>query len=188
MKTERGFFQLKTNEKPVIVVEGKSDVQRLEQLIDADFIICNGSAIDEATIDYIRETVKVREVIVLTDPDYPGMKIRHTIEEAVPEVCHAFIDRNKASDGKKLGVAECEKEEILRALSSYIRPRETIEYRLTAQDLLELKLTGNRSSERRERVASKFHLGYCNAKTLLKRMNMIHLTKQEIEEALHDCE
>lgn len=179
---------MKANERPVIVVEGKSDVQRLEQLIDADYIICNGSAIDAGTIDYIRETVKVRQVIVLTDPDYPGMKIRCAIEEAVPEVCHAFVDRKKASNGKKLGVAECEKEEILRALSSYIRPSTERKNNLTAKDLLDLGLTGENASERRERIASKFHLGYCNAKTLLKRMNMIHLTKREIEEAMDDCE
>ena len=39
--------------KPVIVVEGKTDVQRLQNLINADFVICNGSAISEDTINYI---------------------------------------------------------------------------------------------------------------------------------------
>ena len=67
--------------KPVIVVEGKTDVQRLQNIIDADYVICNGSAISQETIDLIKELSKVRKVIILTDPDYPGTQIRNKISE-----------------------------------------------------------------------------------------------------------
>lgn len=95
--------------KPVFVVEGKSDVQRLQNYIDADFVICNGSALDEETLKYIKQLSLDREVIVLTDPDYPGEKIRKTISDYVPNVKHAFVNRSLASNGKKLGVAETQK-------------------------------------------------------------------------------
>ena len=55
--------------KPVFVVEGKTDVQRLENYIDADFVICNGSALDKDTLEYIKRLSLEREVVVLTDPD-----------------------------------------------------------------------------------------------------------------------
>ena len=84
--------------KPVIVVEGKTDVQRLENLVDADFVICNGSAIDEETIAYIDELSKIRKVIIFTDPDYPGTQIRNKIASKVKNVYHAYVDRNKASN------------------------------------------------------------------------------------------
>ena len=93
------------NKKPVLVVEGTSDVNKLNNIIDADFVVCNGSAISNDTIRYIKELVRTRIVVVLTDPDYPGMKIRNKIAQEVPEVYHAYVDRKKASNGKKLGVA-----------------------------------------------------------------------------------
>ena len=39
---------------------------------------------------------KQEGVIVLTDPDFPGDKIRHTITEHVSGVKHAYLDREKA--------------------------------------------------------------------------------------------
>ena len=67
--------------KPVFVVEGKTDVSKLTNLIDADFVITNGAAIPEDTILYLKELVKTRKVIVLTDPDFPGLQIRNKISQ-----------------------------------------------------------------------------------------------------------
>ena len=63
-------------------------------------------------------TVKTRKVIVLTDPDFPGLQIRNKISQEVEGVYHAYVDRKKASNGKKLGVAECEIEELKNAISN----------------------------------------------------------------------
>ena len=38
----------------------------------------------------------MRGVIVLTDPDFPGEKIRKIITEHVPDCKHAFIDKKSA--------------------------------------------------------------------------------------------
>lgn len=176
------------NKRPVLVVEGVSDVNRLTNLIDADFVICNGSAITQETIDYIKELVKSRIVIVLTDPDFPGLQIRNKIQEQVPEVYHAYVDRKKASNGKKLGIAECEKEEILRAISEYVTYNNDVEFQLTMRDMVELKLTGDvLAKKNREKVSNYFHTGYSNAKTLLKHLNMLGVTKEEIEEVVNGC-
>lgn len=43
-------------------------------------------------LDVIRKAQETRGVIVLTDPDFPGDKIRNTIRDAVPGVKHAYID------------------------------------------------------------------------------------------------
>lgn len=174
--------------KPVIVVEGKSDVQRLENLIDADFVICNGSSISQETIDLIKELSKQRKVIILTDPDYPGIQIRNKISSQVDNIHHAFVDRKKSSNGKKLGVAECEKAEILRALNNYVTFTKESTTKITMQDLIELGLNGNENSkEKREFISKKFNLGYGNAKTILKRINMLNITLEALKEALNDC-
>ncbi len=43
---------------------------------------------------------KVEALSVLTDPDFPGDKIRSTITEHVKGVKHAYIDREKAKNKK----------------------------------------------------------------------------------------
>jgi len=55
------------------------------------------------------------------------------------------------------------------------------------QDFISLGLSGNnKSSMLREKVIKKFHLGYGNAKTVLKRLNMLGVTLKELEEIIYD--
>lgn len=180
------FFNISLD-KPVIVVEGPSDVNRLTSIINADFVICNGAAISKETISYIKELVKTREVIVLTDPDYPGIQIRNKIAKAVPNVKHAFIDRTKASNGKKLGVAECQKDELIRALTNYVSFDSQSPGSLTLSDLMKLDLIGGKNSSiKREKIANHFNIGHVNAKTFLKRLNMLNISLSELEELQND--
>ena len=51
-------------------------------------------------LEVIRNAQQSRGVIVLTDPDFPGDKIRSTITEHVKGVKHAYIDREKAKNKK----------------------------------------------------------------------------------------
>ena len=75
---------------PVIVVEGRDDTRRLREIYpEIETIETNGSAIDEETIALIQKALQTREVIVFTDPDYPGTRIRNIIQERVPGVKHA---------------------------------------------------------------------------------------------------
>ncbi len=177
------------NNKPVLVVEGVSDMNRLNNIIEADFVICNGSAISKETIMYISKLVKTREVIVLTDPDYPGLQIRNKISSAVPQVKHAFVSREKSSNGKKLGVAECQKDEIIKALSNAVSFVSYEEGNLKMEDLVLMFLVGNNnSSYLRKKVADYYGVGYVNAKTLLKRLNMLGITKEELEGVINDLQ
>ena len=84
--------------KEVIVVEGTSDVVTLSNLIDADFIITHGSAISQETLDLIKVANETRGVIIFTDPDFPGEKIRKTIIDYIGDCKHAFV---RAKDAKK---------------------------------------------------------------------------------------
>ena len=103
---------------PVIVVEGKTDIAKLEKITNAILISTNGSSVPRETLDYIKELSKERKIIILTDPDYPGLRIRNIINQEIPNAYNAFVSRDKASNGKKLGVAETPIEEIVRALEN----------------------------------------------------------------------
>lgn len=171
--------------KPVIVVEGTSDVNRLRNLVDCDFVITNGSAISKDTIEYIKELSKTRRIIVFTDPDYQGKLIRSKIEREVKQVEHCFINKEYAVKGKKLGVCECEKKELLRALNQVLNfktPYPFLNQTISYNDLMELKLTGYEDSlKRREYISNKIPIGRTNAKTFLKRINQLGVSLKKLK-------
>ena len=167
--------------KEIIVVEGKTDTAIIKKLFDADTIETNGLAMSEETLDFIAEAKKTRGIIVLTDPDYPGMKIRNRIIERVPEAKHAFVDKKDAIGKKKLGIAEAREEAIVEALNHLVS-FENEEESLSWSEFIDLDIIGNK--QRRLKVYDLFHLGYGNAKTLFKRLNMAHITYDDIKKKL----
>ena len=64
---------MKINE--FIVVEGRDDTERVKRAVECDTIETNGSAINEQTLEVIRNAQQSRGVIVLTDPDFPEIKL-----------------------------------------------------------------------------------------------------------------
>lgn len=170
----------------VLIVEGKSDKQFLETFLDADFLICNGSAIDGFDYEYLSTIVKTRGAIILTDPDYPGQKIRNEIDSKVPGCKHAFVRKEVSIKHHKVGVAESTKEEVLFALENVVSFDKHINGNLTLNDLLDLNVAGSNSKNIKKIVCEHFHIGVCNTKTMLKRLNMLGITKTELEKCVHD--
>lgn len=163
--------------KEVIVVEGKTDTAIIKKLFQAQTIETHGLAMSEETLDLIEKTNEVRGVIVLTDPDYPGMKIRDRIIKRVPTAQHAFVDKKDAIGEKKLGIAEAREDAIIQALENVVSFSDD-EESITWEEFISLDIIGNK--KRRLDIYDMFHLGYGNAKTLFKRLNMAHITKAEI--------
>ena len=84
----------------IIVVEGKDDTARIKLAVEADTIETNGSALDEATIQRVMKAHETRGVIVLTDPDFPGGKIRETLTQRIPTIKHAFVRKEDCQIGR----------------------------------------------------------------------------------------
>lgn len=87
--------------KEIIVVEGKDDTVAIKRAVDADTIETNGSAIGEHVIEQVKLAQQKRGVIILTDPDYPGERIRKIISEMVPGCKHAFLPKEEALAKRK---------------------------------------------------------------------------------------
>lgn len=173
--------------KPVIVVEGTSDVNKLCLLVDADFVITNGSEVSRETIEYIRKLSLSRQIIIFTDPDFPGLQIRNKINQEVEGCYNAFVRKEKATKKHKVGIAECDEKEIKEALENILLYKEIDinDYQITNQDIISLNLNGSRdSSLRRDFVSKHFYFGKTNAKTFLKRINMLNITLEELKEVL----
>lgn len=181
------LFGGKMKIKEIIVVEGKDDTRAIQNAVHADTIETNGSAVTNETIEKIKHAQKVRGVIILTDPDYPGEKIRKIITEHVPGCKHAFIDKKMAiaDNGKGLGVEHASPETIQEALKdAQIMHNESQEL-ITKIDLIEAGLIGlPQSKARRERLGQILKIGYTNGKQLHKRLQMFQIEKDTFDEAV----
>lgn len=173
--------------KEVIVVEGKDDTTAIRRAVDADTIETNGSAINEETIEKIKLAQKTRGVIVLTDPDFPGEKIRNTITQRVPGCKHAFLAKEDAlkNKGRGLGVEHASPQAILNALHEAHEMSETIMEEITQEDLIDAGLIGGLGAkERRESLGKILKIGYTNGKQLHKRLMMFQISRAEFSAAL----
>ncbi len=108
--------------KEIIVVEGKDDTTAIQRAVQADTIETNGSAISAETLKRIQHAQEKRGVIVFTDPDYPGRRIRAIIEEHVQGVKHAFLPKAKtiAKNGKGLGIEHAADKDIRERLGDIL--------------------------------------------------------------------
>ena len=176
---------MKTVINGIIVVEGITDVSFLCEFIDAEFVTTNGSEIPEETIKYLKNSQEKRDIFVLTDPDSPGKKIRDTLDQFIPNLKHCFVSKEHSIKKNKVGVAESTKEEVLKALANFIETKKDEVGAITHSDLNKLGLEGSEdSSKNRQKVIDKYHLGFCNAKTFLKRVNYSHLTLEDLKKCL----
>lgn len=173
--------------KEIIVVEGKDDTTAIKRAVEADTIETNGSAINEETIEKIKLAQATRGVIVFTDPDFPGQKIRQTITAHVPECKHAFIPKEDAlhKHGRGVGVEHASPEVIRNALKdAHLMADDAVE-EISQEDLLVAGLIGGTGSkERREKLGKLLKIGYTNGKQLHKRLQMFQITQNDFAQAI----
>lgn len=174
--------------KEIIVVEGKDDTIAVKRAVNADTIETNGSAISKETLNQIAHAQSKRGVIVFTDPDYPGRRIRAIIEENIPGVKHAFLPREKAisKNGKSLGIEHASDEDIKKALENVYSPNldDTVEL-ISMDDLYSARLIGHmQAKERRKKLGEILNIGMTNGKTLYKRLAMFQISMEQFKEAV----
>lgn len=176
--------------KEVLIVEGRSDVARIRAShIDVDMITTDGFNLRPATLEQIRCAYEKRGIIILTDPDGAGERIRTYLSERFPKAKHAFIPRKDAIANNDLGVEQASAEAIRLALSktrcAVYEPQEIF----TMQDMLAAKLNGTAdAADRRAAVGAVLGIGYGNAKQFLKRLNHYGVTRHEWERAIAELD
>ncbi|MCR5794459.1 MAG: ribonuclease M5 [Solobacterium sp.] len=172
----------------VIVVEGRNDTSVLKQYFLCDTIETHGTCLSEFTLNLIRSAQKKRGVIILTDPDSPGNRIRHEINQKVPGCLNAYIDKDKAKTDKKVGVEHADREAIEEALMNLVTYRSD-EETFTMNDMYKYGLAGRQDSAKlREKAGRILHIGTCSAKTFRARLNSLLTTKEELKEVLEKCQ
>ncbi|GED33474.1 MULTISPECIES: ribonuclease M5 [Brevibacillus] len=171
--------------KELIVVEGRDDTVAIKRAVNADTIETGGSAIHTWVIEKIRLAQQKRGVIIFTDPDYQGERIRRIISKAVPGCKHAFITQEDGTKKGDIGVENASPEVIVRALADVRTEMIESAGEITAEDMLAYGLTsGGDSKERRIKLGEKLGIGYANAKQLLARLNAFQIKREEFEAAM----
>ncbi len=169
----------------VIIVEGIHDEAKIKEVYpDANCVITNGSEISDDTLNLIKKLSEQNEIIIFTDPDAPGERIRKRIMDVVPSATHAFLKKAKciSKNKKKVGIEHAAKEDIEESLHSLLRVK-TEQAILTMNDLIDLNLAGSSSASlRRDLLSARLNIGKPNAKTFLKRLMMFGISYKQLEE------
>lgn len=171
----------------IIIVEGVHDEIKIKSVYPtAECIITNGSEISKETIKLIKTLALSHNIIIFTDPDSPGERIRKIVQEAVPNAKQAFLRKKDciSNNRKKVGIEHASKKAIIEALENVFEPNLKIET-ITNRDLYALGLIGeNSSADIRNKVSNYLNIGRPNAKTFLKRLNLLKIDRKKLEEII----
>ncbi len=177
----------------VIVVEGKDDTVAIRRAVEAETIETGGSAIGEEVLRRIELAAARRGVIIFTDPDHAGERIRKIVAARVPGCKHAFLPQEEATYKGDIGIENASPASIKRALAavrSEIPAGEAPEGQVvTWQALMEAGLIVHpEAASRRLAVGKLLGIGYANGKQFHKRCAMFRITPEEFREALASME
>ena len=171
--------------KEVIVVEGRDDVRAVKRALDAEMIITHGFGMTENTLKRIEFAQEKKGVIIFTDPDFAGEKIRKRIADRIKGCKHAFLSREEATKDGDIGIENASPESIIMALKKVRVETEEKREEFQKIDLVKNNLVGSQdASARRDQVGQELGIGYANAKQFLNRLNNYSITREEFEEVI----
>jgi ribonuclease M5 len=173
--------------KEVIVVEGRDDISAVKAAVDAEVLQVNGFAVrKKETVEKIKTANSKNGIIILTDPDFAGEKIRKFIQSHCPEAKHAYIRRIEGTKEGDVGVENANAQAILRALEkARCEVVDGNREEFTMEELMDLGFTGKEDSTKlRELLGANLGIGYSNAKQLLSKLNRYGITRDEFNEAV----
>ena len=179
-----------------IIVEGKYDKIKLSSLLDAVILTTNGFHIfhDAEKMALIRYYAKTTGIIILTDSDTAGFRIRNYLKGAVHDgkLFHVYIPdiygkerrKLKPSAEGKLGVESIDKNALLAAFEKAGVLTDEIPEKtdpITRYDLYELGLSGGADSKsKRKALQKRLHLpDLLSTASLLEVLNTM-MTKTEL--------
>lgn len=173
--------------KEVIVVEGRDDIDAVQKAVNADIIATHGYGISAATLERIRYAYETRGIIILTDPDHAGNRIRKRLTDLFPEARQAYVSRNEATHRDDIGIENADPEVIRKAIEAAGRTLKEQTTEFDEADMSYYGLTGEASSrELRDKLGRMLGIGYGNAKSFLKRLNNYGISREKLESCLSE--
>lgn len=175
--------------RQAIVVEGKYDKIRLAPLVDAPILVTGGFRIfkDREKLALLRRLAQQDGILILTDSDTAGFRIRGYIKSAIPKgkIYHAYIPEILGKEPRKdhpskegtLGVEGMSREILAAALkkSGVLFAEGPKKDPITRVDLYEAGLSGGPdSSKKRLALLRELNLPrYLSTSALLEAVNAL---------------
>lgn len=186
--------------KEAVIVEGNYDKIKLSGFLDGIIITTHGFAVytNDDFVKTIQELAKKTGIVIFTDSDSAGMRIRNFIKQKITdgEVKHAYIpdirgkERRKREASKEglLGVEGMTEEIIIKALrdagceiDDEVSNAKTSQ--ITKTDLYMLGLSGgSESSELRRKLSAEINIpARISANMLLDVLNRLYTYDELVE-------
>ena len=186
-----------------VIVEGKYDKIRLESLIDATIIQTDGFAIfkDKEKQRLIRRLAEKNGILILTDSDSAGFKIRSFLGGSLPKekVVHAYIpdvlgkEKRKDAPSKegKIGVEGMRTQALVQALEKagvLYEESESCKKKVEMIDLFEDGFSGGENSQAKKAALLK-HLDLPERLSTSSFLQLINtfMTYDEYKSAVEAC-
>lgn len=188
-----------------VIVEGKYDKIKLSSILDATIIETDGFGIfsNKEKQKLIKRIAIEKGIIILTDSDAAGFKIRSFLSGFIPNeyILHAYIPdilgkesrKNSSSKEGKLGVEGIPLEKLLIALNkagiACKKSLKSKQRKITKADLYEDGLFGKENSKQKRLLLIK-HLDYperLSTNSMIKVLN-VFLSFEDYKKALEHIE
>lgn len=165
------------------------DTVAISKALEAETIETGGFTLAPYTLKNIQAAYEKRGIIILTDPDGAGERIRKFLTKRFPLAGQAFVPKIEATAHNDVGIEQASPEAIRLALSKVrfheFEPRREFESR----DLFIHGLAGSEAAAaKRDQVGATLGIGYANAKQFLSRLNNYGVTRAEFIAAVHQIE
>ena len=154
--------------KQAVVVEGKYDRKRLSEILDATIVETGGFRVfsNRETISMLKVLAKECGIIIFTDSDFAGFRIRNFLKNKITEgeIINAYLPDVKGKEKRKdkpskeglLGVEGFCEEDIVKALTiagvTAFENAEKKGEKITKLDLFKLGLSGEKNSAQKRKV------------------------------------
>lgn len=190
MNRNKGFIMIKINE--VIIVEGKYDAIKISSIVDTTIVTTDGFRIfsDEYKCSMIKQLAETNGIIILTDSDVAGFKIRNFLCGLIDssKIKHVYVpnifgkEKRKTSYSKErfLGVEGINIEVLLKSFedagithTNQYYGTERKKLSITRLDLFEDGLIGSDNSyKKRQLLLSELGLPrYLSTNALINVLN-----------------
>lgn len=175
--------------KEVVVVEGKSDIRKVQQAFDCECIATEGFTLRPSVLAQIAVAYEKRGIIILTDPDTAGERIRRFLTKKFPQAQHAFVPREEATANDDVGIEQASLDAIRKAFAILHTESISSSALFTERDLFAHGLNGfPDSASKRAKVGARLGIGYGNSKQFLYRLNHYGIGREAFLEALQVIE
>jgi len=174
----------------LVIVEGRYDKARIAKLVEGTIVTTEGFGVfkDKGKVELIRKLGSANGVLVITDSDAAGRRIRGFLKGILPpdKVTNAYIpavrgrERRKDKDSAEglLGVEGMDEGTLAEVLSKFGAEgndaRDTARRRVTKADLYERGLSGGAgSAAARAKLCERLGLPHLPPNSLLDAVNAL---------------